>query len=96
MLWKNLHPHDRWIVLFQRFFLDVLAGVKSLVAGKPKDMKAIYKAYIDYLKWRRNYKGEKHALPQKKLLDMTGVFHGIMIWRYYFLNRKTFRTLEKE
>ncbi|WP_343674617.1 glycosyltransferase family 2 protein [Chitinophaga sp.] len=96
MLWKNLHPKDRWIVLFQRFFLDVLAAVKSLVAGKPKDMKAIYKAYVDYMHWRRKYTGEKHALPQKKLLDMTGVFHGIMIWRYYFLNRKTFRTLEKE
>ncbi|WP_261387683.1 glycosyltransferase family 2 protein [Chitinophaga pinensis] len=95
MLWKNLHPADRWIVLSQRFFLDLLAAVKSLVAGKPADMKAIFKAYMDYRRWRRTYKLSSDRLPQKRLLELSGVFHGIMIWRYYFLNRKTFGTLEK-
>jgi GT2 family glycosyltransferase len=95
MLWKNLHPADRWIVLLQRFFLDVLAAVKSLVAGKPADMRAVYRAYRHYWKWRRTYDRSKYPLPEKKLLELSGVFHGIMIWRYYFLNRKTFRTLEK-
>jgi GT2 family glycosyltransferase len=95
MLWKNLHPADRWIVLSQRFFLDVLAGVKSLVAGKPKDMRAIFRAYRHYYRWRRTYNHSTDRLPEKKLLELSGVFHGIMIWRYYFLNRKTFDTLEK-
>jgi hypothetical protein len=27
---------------------------------------------------------------------MQGVFHGIMIWRYYFLGRKEFSKLEHE
>lgn len=92
MLWKNLHSEDRWIVLFQRFFLDILAGVKSLVSGKPKDMVAIYRAYRDYYKWRKTYVN-KHELPEVKLMKMKGVFHGIMIWRYYFLRRKKFREL---
>jgi len=96
MLWKNLHPFDRWIVLSQRFFLDVLAAVKSLVAGKPKDMTAIIRAYKDYHKWRRTYDLKQDRLPWKKLLDMHGVFHGIMIWRYYFLGRKEFSKLEHE
>lgn len=94
MLWKNLHSEDRWIVLSQRFFLDLLAAVKSLAAGKPKDMMAILRAYRDYYKWRRNYKKED-TLPEKKLLAISGVFHGIMIWRYYFLNRKKFSELTK-
>ena len=92
MLWKNLHSEDRWIVLVQRFFLDILAGIKSLVAGKPKDMAAIYRAYKDYYRWRRNYKRNDH-LPEMKLMKMKGVFHGIMIWRYYFLKHKKFSEL---
>ncbi|MBC9912104.1 glycosyltransferase family 2 protein [Chitinophaga varians] len=92
MLWKNLHSEDRWVVLFQRFFLDILAGVKSLVSGKPKDMVAIYRAYRDYYRWRKTYVN-KHELPEVKLMKMKGVFHGIMIWRYYFLRRKKFREL---
>jgi GT2 family glycosyltransferase len=92
MLWKNLHSEDRWIVLVQRFFLDILAGVKSLVAGKPKDMAAIYRAYRDYYRWRRTYV-KKDDLPEMKLMKMSGVFHGIMIWRYYFLGHKHFSEL---
>lgn len=92
MLWKNLHSEDRWIVLVQRFFLDILAGVKSLVAGKPKDMAAIYRAYRDYYRWRRTYV-KKDDLPEMKLMKMSGVFHGIMIWRYYFLGHKYFSEL---
>ncbi|MFY0254036.1 glycosyltransferase family 2 protein [Chitinophaga sp. 30R24] len=92
MLWKNLHSEDRWIVLTQRFFLDILAGVKSLIAGKPKDMRAICRAYRDYIRWRHKYV-KKDQLPERKLLTMTGVFHGIMIWRYYFLRHKKFSEL---
>ena len=95
MLWKNLHPADRWIILAQRFFLDALAGVKSLVAGKPKDMAAIFRAYRDYLRWKKRYDPSGDQLPRKKLLHMKGVFHGIMIWRYYFLGRKKFSELER-
>jgi GT2 family glycosyltransferase len=95
MLWKNLHPADRWIILTQRFFLDLLAAVKSLVAGKPRDMAAIFRAYRDYLRWKRQYNPSRDTLPRKKLLQMKGVFHGIMIWRYYFLGRKKFSELER-
>lgn len=95
MLWKNLHPADRWIILAQRFFLDLLAAVKSLVAGKPKDMAAIFRAFRDYSRWKRQYDHGKDQLPRKKLLQMKGVFHGIMIWRYYFLGRKKFSELER-
>ncbi|TWI81967.1 glycosyltransferase family 2 protein [Chitinophaga japonensis] len=95
MLWKNLHPADRWIVLSQRFFLDLLAALKSLVAGKPKDMAAIIRAYRDYRRWKRRYDAAQDQLPRRKLLQMTGVFHGIMIWRYYFLGRKKFSELER-
>lgn len=94
MLSKNLHPADRQIVLFQRFFLDVLAAVKSLASGKPKDMGAIYRAYKHYYRWKKKYKDQQPHLAHIRLLEMSGVFHGIMIWRYYFLNRKTFDTLE--
>lgn len=94
MLWKNLHSEDRWIVLVQRFFLDILAAVKSLVSGKPKDMAAVYRAYKDYYRWRKNYV-KKDQLPEMKLMKMQGVFHGIMIWRYYFLRRKEFSSLTK-
>lgn len=95
MLWKNLHPADRWIILAQRFFLDLLAAAKSLVAGKPKDMAAIFRAFRDYSRWKRQYDPGKDQLPRKKLLQMKGVFHGIMIWRYYFLGRKKFSELER-
>ncbi len=97
MLWKNLHAEDRWIVLSQRFFLDILAALKSLAAGKPRDMKAIGKAYIDYRRWRRKYnRAERDKLPEVKLMKLSGVFHGIMIWRYYFLQHKKFSELKHE
>ncbi len=97
MLCKNLHFDEQWIILSQRHFLDLLAAFKSLVSGKPKDMLAIFRAYRDYYRWRR--KEEKHlhdAYPRKRLYDLKGVFHGIMIWRYYFLNRRRFSELTPE
>lgn len=94
MLRKNLHFQEQWIILSQRFVLDLLAAFKSLVSGKPKDMMAIFRAYRDYYRWRRtDEKKLQDALPRKRLYDLQGVFHGIMIWRYYFLHKKTFREL---
>jgi hypothetical protein len=55
-------------------------------------MAAIYRAYRDYYRWRRKYVKKDH-LPEMKLLKMKGVFHGIMIWRYYFLKHKHFSEL---
>lgn len=96
MLHKNLHPVDRNIIFLQRFFLDILAGLKSLVSGKPRDMKAIYLAYRHFRRWRRDYDASGDKLPRLKLFDLKGVFHGIMIWRYYFLGRKTFSELTRQ
>ena len=94
MLYKNLHFGEQWIILTQRHVLDFMAAVKSLVSGKPKDMAAIFRAYRDYYRWRRTEeKNTGNTLPRKRLFDLNGVFHGIMIWRYYFLNKRTFSTL---
>ena len=94
MLCKNLHFGEQWIILTQRHVLDFMAAVKSLVSGKPKDMAAIFRAYRDYYRWRRTEeKNIRNTLPRKRLYDLKGVFHGIMIWRYYFLNKRTFSTL---
>lgn len=94
MLCKNLHFDEQWIILSQRHFLDLLAAFKSLVAGKPRDMAAIFRAYRDYYRWRRTEeKKARDIFPRKKLYDLKGVFRGIMIWRYYFLNKRTFNVL---
>lgn len=94
MLCKNLHFGEQWIILSQRHFLDLLAAFKSLVSGKPKDMMAIFRAYRDYYKWRRTEEKKLiDTFPRKRLYDLQGVFHGIMIWRYYFLHKKTFTEL---
>lgn len=97
MLYKNLHESERWIILSQRYFLDLLAAFKSLVSGKPRDMTAIFRAYRDYYRWRfTTGKQINNPLPRKKLYDLKGVFHGIMIWRYYFLNKRRFDELTKK
>ena len=94
MLCKNLHFSEQWIILSQRHFLDLLAAFKSLMSGKPKDMMAIFRAYLDYYKWRRTEQQKlQDVFPRKRLYDLQGVFHGIMIWRYYFLRKKTFTAL---
>ena len=95
MLHKNLHPAEHGVIFTQRFFLDILAALKSLVSGKPKDMRAIYRAYRHFKRWRRNYDASQDTLPKLRLYDLKGVFHGIMIWRYYFLQRKTFTELTR-
>ncbi|HEY0273250.1 MAG TPA: glycosyltransferase family 2 protein [Chitinophaga sp.] len=96
MLFKNLHPAERSIIFTQRFFLDILAGLKSLVSGKPRDMRAIYLAYRHFRRWRKTYNPGLDTLPRLRLYDLKGVFHGIMIWRYYFLQRKTFAELTRQ
>ncbi|MGX5819716.1 glycosyltransferase family 2 protein [Chitinophaga lutea] len=94
MLCKNLHFSEQWIILSQRHALDLLAAFKSLVSGKPKDMMAIFRAYRDFYRWRRTEEKKlTDEFPRKRLYDLHGVFHGIMIWRYYFLHKKTFREL---
>lgn len=96
MLCKNLHFKEQWIILSQRHFLDLLAAFKSLVSGKPKDMMAIFRAYRDYYRWRRTEeKKQQDVFPRKRLYDLKGVFHGIMIWRYYFLNKQKFNELTR-
>lgn len=96
MLRKNLHFQEQWIILSQRLVLDMMAAAKSLVSGKPKDMTAIFRAYRDYYRWRRETRNQPpDTLPRKRLFDLHGVFHGIMIWRYYFLNRRKFSELSK-
>lgn len=94
MLSKNLHSKEQWIILSQRHFLDLLAAFKSLAAGKPRDMMAIFRAYRDYYRWKLNKSGRiPDQLPRKRLYDLSGVFRGIMIWRYYFLNKRRFSEL---
>lgn len=48
MIYKNMHGLERFLVIFCRLFLDGIAGIYSLLKGKPGDVLAILKAHFAF------------------------------------------------
>lgn len=92
MLYKNAPDEHLHSIMRIRFWLDLLASLKFLASGHPRDFMAVWRA-------RREYQRIKHQFtPQRKenlekqvdggfIPEWTG---SSILWQYYFRRYRTF------
>ncbi|MFC5284809.1 glycosyltransferase family 2 protein [Pedobacter alpinus] len=89
---KNLPPAKAYLVITLRFWLDFLALIKFVFAGKFKNAAAISKAHrnviIDFYKGKVKYNTDISKNPNK-----VGLYSKSVVWDYFVLKNKTFKNL---
>lgn len=91
LLHKNLPARVRWLHLLVRLFLDGIAGLRSLVQGRPKEVGAILRAHLDYYRWWMG--GTAFFYPpckKRSFRKLKGTYRGSLAWQYFIRQRKTF------
>jgi len=94
LLQKNLPAGRAILIIFIRFWLDLLSLVKFLMDGKPKNAMAISKAHVYFL--RNLFKNiPKSRRISKKTFNNNGLYPGSIVWQYFVQKKKTFSSLKK-
>jgi len=99
MLHKNLRGMERFYTLLIRFMLDGIAGMKSLVEGRPRDLLAILKSHGAYYRWWLSgdwKKGMGKPIPTPPLRSgrLQGVYPHSLVWQYFVRKTRKFSDLE--
>jgi GT2 family glycosyltransferase len=89
MLAKNLDVLEKIFKIPARLVLDNLAAMQALMKGDVKTFKAIEKAHIDFIKWNFVLKKKNH-LPKRKLTELTGVYNGSIVKKFFIEKKKRF------
>lgn len=89
MLVKNLDVLEKVFKIPARLLLDNFAAMQALIKGDVKTFKAIEKAHIDFIKWNFVLKKKNH-LPKRKLTELTGVYNGSIVKKFFIEKKKTF------
>ncbi|MFA7132969.1 MAG: glycosyltransferase family 2 protein, partial [Bacteroidales bacterium] len=70
LLYKNL-PKEKQIKIFVlRLPLDIIASFSFLMQGKVGEFKAVFKAYIAFLKTKHLFKAKRTAIPNKNIKEI--------------------------
>lgn len=89
MLYRNL-PEDRLrITLLVRFFLDMLAALVFLLSCKPRDARAVLKAWMAFRKTRpeRTHFGDRESA-------YTDLYRHSLLMRYHLMREHTYSSLK--
>lgn len=95
MLTRNM-PLGRllWLIPF-RTLLDIIAGLQLLFTGHYKMSKAVLRGMIAYWKWLL-FDHQKEWPAKRGFSNCKGVFHGSIVWNYFFRHRKTFSDMRQD
>lgn len=89
MLSKNLHPSERFSVLFGRLMMDAAFVFKSILTLKWKEASAAVRAWCETC---FRYKPMRAEQP-KKFSHLTGVIRRSLVIQYYLKGKKTFKQI---
>jgi GT2 family glycosyltransferase len=92
LLYKNLPTSRLFIILFARFILDAIASVKFLIDGGIGDFMAVVKAHMNFY---ANF-NKLHRKRKNLNSNISGIFHGNIVWEYYVLRKHTFKELSEK
>jgi len=94
LLQKNLPAGRALLIIFFRFWLDLLSLLKYIMDGKPKNALSISKAHVYFI---RNLFSNipKSRKISKKIFNKIGLYSGSIVWQYFVRKRKTFTSLKK-
>ena len=89
LLCKNLHSSRLWQVLFIRFVLDGLAGIKFLTEFKFREIGAILKAHMVFYSQLR-YWLNKRKLSAPPSLHPKNMYQRSMVFDFYLKGKRKF------
>ncbi|WP_018611414.1 glycosyltransferase family 2 protein [Segetibacter koreensis] len=77
-----------------RIVLDTIASFKFLAEGDKSNCKAVFRAYLDFMKWLVN---EKNKFPanKKSLLSIPTVLKKSIVWEYYIKKNKYYSKIKR-
>jgi len=91
LLYKNL-PKEKQIKIFVlRLPLDIIASFSFLMQGKVGEFKAVFKAYIAFLKTKHLFKAKRTAIPNKNIKE---IYPKSIVLSYYLKSKKKFSELK--
>lgn len=94
LLYKNLPDNTLHTILFVRKLLDGLAAIIFLIKGKPGNVKAIWKAHVDYYKSIKRLKEKRRFVLDLSISSATGkLMNKSVVFRFYIKGEKTFSSL---
>jgi GT2 family glycosyltransferase len=92
MLAKNLPFWKACWKIPVRFGLDAIAAWKGLLSGESHYFMAIAKSHMSFMYWLIFIK-RTTPKPQFSSCNFSGWYHGLLIWDYFFKNKKTFKEI---
>lgn len=93
LLCKNLHSSRLWQVLFIRFVMDGLAGIKFLTEFKFREIGAILKAHMVFYSQLR-YWLKKRKLSTPQTLKPENMYQRSMVFDFYLKGKRKFSETE--
>ncbi|MBR6320804.1 MAG: glycosyltransferase family 2 protein [Prevotella sp.] len=95
MLYKCLPESDLRHVMRWRWWLDYLAAWQMLLLkGNVGDFKAVYRARLDFKRWRNDFKADRQQIQQTMVkADIAERRPFSLLWQYYVKGRKHFSQL---
>ncbi|MDZ4708413.1 MAG: glycosyltransferase family 2 protein [Saprospiraceae bacterium] len=98
-LLKNETAARLMVILPLRWLLDGTALINFLIRGNLGGANAVFKAYLHFINWvPRLVKKRKsfRELSKGHIMNRAGVFRGSLIFSFFILGKKTFKTLVNE
>ena len=89
MLVKNLPFSEAAWKIPVRIFLDIVAAFRALISGNFSTFISIGSAHLDFLKWIF-FEKKGNKLSKIKMKNMTGVYAGSIVWKYFLKKKRTF------
>ena len=92
LIQKNLPFFHASLILFCRFWLDLISLLKFLYDGKTNDAMAVSRAHVAFVKVL--FKNARKARRiNTSCFNPTGMIRKSIVWQYFIRNRKTFNDL---
>jgi GT2 family glycosyltransferase len=94
ILQKNLKLNEAYVIIFLRFWIDLVALLHFLVTGKYKHALAVSKAHFSFI---YNFKrtASKRTKQQKPFLKHKGVYCLSIVWAFFVAKISVFSDLPK-
>jgi GT2 family glycosyltransferase len=90
MLAKNLPWGEKWWKIPFRMGLDQISALKELLSGEAGYFRAVIKAHFAFLYWIFLAQKRKNNIHQRPLKNLSGVYNGSIIWKYFIRKKKLF------
>lgn len=92
LIQKNLPFFQASLIIFIRFWLDLLSLFKFAAEGKMKDALAISKSHVSFANMVFK-NGRKASKINTSKFNDTGMIKKSIVWQYFVLKKKTFTSL---